>query len=344
MSSLNAEALQLVPMSLVIELSAVDEGRGQERYYATRAPKRLEELRRSAKIESSIASNAIEGVVVPRQEAEAVLGGTQEPDPERRGALELAGYQAALDDLYESPVEELTVPRLLGWHRALFAHDGPDIAGRLKVHENRVTDRLADGQIVDRFQTVSAAETSYALDHLCGEFERLAAGGGHHPVVLVAAAVLDLLIIHPFEDGNGRVARILTTALTERFGYRVGRYQSLERVVSRRQSEYYQALLLSTAGWHEGSNSVWPWATFLAKCLADAYRELDVAARGGGDIRNRIVEWVGSEAPARFAMSVARERFPDASADSIRSALNDLRAQGLLRLEGVGRGARWVKA
>lgn len=330
-----------VPANVVQAIGVVDRGRGREEFLRFRAPGRLEELARRARTESVIGSSAIEGIVVPRRRAETVLDGSVAPVSDDE--LELAGYQRALDDTYQHPLSALTVPRILGWNRAVLQATKPDAAGHLKRFENSVVDKFPDGNEVARFETVSVARTPTVLRELVERYEEGRSNGLDHPLFLIAAVVLDFLVIHPFEDGNGRVARLLTNALLEREGYGVGRYRSIEALVADRDDEYLAALQASTLGWHDEAHLIWPWTGFLLDILAEAYGGLEIMSvqQTSVDRLRRVGAWLDLEAPVSFSMAEARRALPGVAPAVIREVLNTRRREGAMSLTGHGRGAKW---
>ena len=330
-----------VPASLVRALADVDAGRGREEFLRARAPERLAELARRARTESIIGSSAIEGIVVPRGRAETVLDGAAAPRTDDE--LALAGYQRALDDVYQHPVTTLTLPRLFGWHRAVLLGTRPDIAGQLKRFDNKVVDQGPDGTLVERFPTVSAADTPTMLRELVERYEESRRNGLDHPLFLVAAVVLDFLVIHPFADGNGRVARLLTNALAEREGYSVGRYRSIEALVAGREADYLDALAASTRGWHDDQHTVWPWTEFLVSIFVQAYAELEESSKKLDPKQRRaeVAGWLDDRAPVEFSMAEAQRALPGIRPEVIREVLNQRRKTGSVVLLGRGRGARW---
>jgi len=333
--------LDPVPASVVTSLAAVDVGRGREELYAIRSPAVLEQLASHARIRSIIASSEIEGVTVPKRRAEQVLAGTVEPVG--RDEHELAGYRAALDDVFAYPDLDVSVPRLLTWHRLLLAHAGPSVAGQLKRSDNDVVDVRPDGSRVSRFQTVPAAFTETMLTELVERHRTALLSSVDHPVILAAAFVLDLLVVHPFEDGNGRVARICTNALLLSAGYEVCRYVSLEQLVADNRGGYYEALRAATAGWHDSTHSLWPWVDYLTTVLREAYRRLDreASAWTSDDVRGLVEGWLATRAPTTFSFAEARHALPAVSPHVIRSVLGQWRVDGRIALGGAGRGARW---
>jgi Fic family protein len=185
--------------------------------------------------------------------------------------------------------------------------------GAFKAEDNLVVDRSPDGSTTVRFKPVSAARTPFAVDDLNGRYEQAVTTGEHHPVLLIGLFILDLLVIHPFEDGNGRVARLLTNAMLTERGYTVGRYVSLEQAVADSADTYYQALLDSTHGWQDGAADPWPWLGYLASVIAGAYTVFAnraAAAKTPGTKQHRIREHILRHAPARFRLADIRAAVP----------------------------------
>lgn len=337
--------LGAVPFGVVTDLRVIDTGRGSEALYRDKLPELLTSLADRARVASIEASSAIEGVVVEdRARAEEIVAG-------RAGALrdrseqELAGYRAALDYLYTDDWRPLNVGLVLHLHRLLFQYTQTP-GGQLKQVENVVVDRMPDGTRVKRFTPVSAARTPDHLVALIDRFGQAQSEARHHPVLLVGLFVLDLLTIHPFVDGNGRIARALTNALLQDAGYSVTRYVSLETSVARSADAYYAALQESTEGWHGANHDPWPWLRYFVGTVARSYDDftsLTAAARTGGSKQDRVREYVLHHAPRTFQISDIRMALPGVSDPTIRLVLTQLKDDGVVEADSVGRGARWVR-
>ena len=332
-----------VPFDLVHDLRVIDTGRGSEALYRDKLPALLTSLAQRARVASIEASSAIEGVVVEsRERADVILSG--KPVTLRdRSEREFAGYRAALDYLYQEDWRPLNTGLVLHLHRLLFSFtDVP--GGGFKTSENIVVDRLPDGTQVKRFTPVSAAETPVFVDELVRRYSVAIREDRHHPVLLVGLFVLDLLTIHPFLDGNGRIARALTNVLLEDSGYEVTRYVSLESSIADSADEYYDALLGSTTGWHEGTQDPWPWLRYFVGVVRGTYEEFQRvtdAARIAGSKKERVQLYVRDHAPASFRMADIRASLPGVSDATIRNALDALRAAGVVEVDGTGRNATW---
>ncbi len=201
--------------------------------------------------------------------------------------------------------------------------------------------------LVRRFKPVSAASTPFAIDDLIDRYKHAVAAGEHHPVLLSGLFILDLLVVHPFEDGNGRVARLLTGAMLSEHGYTVGRYVSLEQAIAESADAYYQALLDSTHGWHEDTSDPWAWLGYFTSVIAGAYAvfaDRATAAQTPGTKQQRVREHILRHAPATFRLADIRTAVPGVSDQTIRLVLEQLRSEGTVRADGTGRSATWTRA
>ncbi|RZU72582.1 Fic family protein [Micromonospora kangleipakensis] len=332
-----------VPGPVVTALGTVDVGRGSEALYRDQLPGLLSQLANRARVASITASSAIEGVVVPdHARADKILSG-KVTHLRTRSEQELAGYRDAQDHLFQGSWRPLNSGLLLHLHKMLFAHTAAS-GGRFKTEDNLVVDRSASGEVTVRFRPVRASDTPFYVSELIDRYLVEVSGQRHHPVLLVGLFALDLLVVHPFEDGNGRVTRALTNALLMETGYTVSRYVSLEQRIAETADEYYQALLDSTHGWHEDRADPWPWLSYFVNILATAYRTFAQRAasdRADGSKQDRVRDYVVNHAPAVFRMSDIRTALPGVSDPTIRVVLDRLRRDGTISSEGLGRAAAW---
>lgn len=337
--------LDPVPGVIVAAMRRIDLTAGAEARYVDQVPQLLDALGEQARIESITASSAIEGVVVPTARV-TMLASVHAARFRNRSEAEFAGYRAALDYLNQPDPGELSVGLILHMHRLLYSFtDGG--GGQFKLEDNLVTDRHPDGSTTTRFRPVSARETPFYMQELVGRTRNAFARGEHHPLLVTAAFSLDMLCIHPFGDGNGRVARLVTTYLLQEAGYGVGRYVSLEQLIYETKDEYYGALGESTVGWSDdGTHSVWPWADYLLGRLAGAYERFAARMAAGvsaGTKQDRIRDFVLLNAPTTFAIGDIRRAVPGVSDNTIRLVLTELKAAGRITNDGTGRSARWSR-
>jgi Fic family protein len=330
------------PRELGAVLARIDTGRGRERLFEDQLPELLVRLSEHARIASITASNAIEGVVVGSERAERIAEGSDRY--RNRNEREFAGYRDAIDALMRlREYEPLSVPLVLYLHRLLFAHtDGG--GGHLKRDRNLIVS-YESGRREVIFTPPAPEENEFLLSELLARYNALKLDGSTHPLVLIGALVLDLLAIHPVADGNGRLARLITTHELLSQGYGVARYVSLEQRIYESKNAYYASLYASQRRWHEGRHDIWPWVTYLARILADAYddfeRRVAGSAQTGGSKQQRVRDYILSQAPAEFRRRDIERAFPGVSAATIRLVLNELRDRDLIRSHGAGPGARW---
>jgi Fic family protein len=334
-----------VPAHVVTRLSAIDFGRGSETLYRDQMPGLLTELADRARVQSITASSAIEGVVVADADRAERIINRRTSTLRNRSEQELAGYRDAQDYLFQQDWRPLNAGLILHLHRLLFAHTAMP-GGTFKTEDNLVVDRSPDGSTTVRFTPVPAARTPFAVDDLIDRYQHAVGTGEHHPVLLTGLFILDLLVIHPFEDGNGRVARLLTNAMLIEHGYTAGRYVSLEQSVAESADAYYQALLESTHGWHEDTADPWPWLGYFTSVIAGAYAvfaDRAAAAKTPGTKQQRIREHILRHAPATFRLADIRAAVPGVSDQTIRLVLEQLKNEGKVRADGTGRAATWTR-
>jgi len=343
----NPSRLDPVPGDLVAALRRVDRAAGAESSYADQLPQLLDALRVQARVESITASSAIEGVVVDGSRV-ARLVSDDAGRFRNRNEAEFAGYRAALDYLNAEDPGALNVGLILHLHRLLFSFTQAG-GGEFKTADNLVVDRDADGTRTVRFKPVSAHETPFAIEELVARRRAATDSRDHHPLIVTAAFALDLLCIHPFTDGNGRVARLLTSYLLQRSGYGVGRYVSLEQLIYETKDDYYAALAASTHGWFDDAphHNLWIWARYLVEQLVHAYGQFEsriAASTAGGTKSERVRNHVLRQASPTFAIADIRRALPGVSDHTIRLVLAALRDEGRIASDGVGRGATWHRS
>lgn len=341
----NYRLLEPVDISVANLMAALGRYQGRQELYRHQAPQVLDVLRRTAIIESTEASNRIEGIVVPPHRLEALM--SQEA-PQTRSESEIAGYRDVLARVHTGQTGlPLTPESIRALHAELYAFL-PGEGGSWKDRDNVIRQRLPDGRDVVRFVPLPADETPAAMAELCANLTEMWAGKAVDRLLLANAFILDFLCIHPFHDGNGRVARLLTLALLYAAGYEVGRYISLERIIEQTKETYYEALWLSSQRWETGQHALTPWYQYSLSVLIYAYREFEArvgelaAAPGAKQEAVRVV--IDAFAPGHtFTVAELERLCPAVSHATIRRALDELRAAGLINCLGRGRYAQWQK-
>ncbi len=323
-------------------LARIDTGRGQERLSMDQRPQLLRRLSENARIASITASNAIEGVVVEGVRAEKIVEGA--PRFRNRSEKEFAGYRDAIDALMRlERYEPLSVPLLLHLHRQLFYYTDAR-AGYLKTDENLIVSYESGTREVV-FTPPVPERTEFFVTKLFARYNELKAEGQIHPLALVGALVLDLLAIHPVADGNGRLARLITTYELLSQGYGVSRYVSIEQRIFESKNTYYDRLYKSQRNWHEARHDIWPWISYLAQILAGAYDDFQArvvaAAESEGSKQERVRRYMLEEAPLEFRRRDIEGALPEVSSATVRLVLNALRDEGEIAPLGGGPSARW---
>jgi Fic family protein len=324
-------------------LRVLGQFRGRQDLFARQAPEALEVLKAAAVIESAESSNRIEGVTAPRERIEALM--LKPTAPRDRSEEEIAGYRDALNLIHESaPEMAFSTNVVLQLHGMLYRYQA-GVGGRWKMAPNEIIERNPDGTVRRvRFRPVSPVATPVAMEQLQAGYAR-ALDAQREPLLLIPLAILDFLCIHPFADGNGRMARLLTLQLLYHAGYEVGRYISLERVVEESKETYYEALEASSQAWHEGTHDVMPWTGYLWGVLIRAYREFEERVgtiREGRGSKTELIEQAVARRTRPFGIAEIEAECPGVSREMVRHVLQRLRDEGKLTVQGTGRGARWV--
>jgi Fic family protein len=330
---------------LVTTIRALGEHKGKEQLFTRQSPQVLDILRRAAVIESTRSSNRIEGIVASDERVEALVEGASAP--RNRSEQEIAGYRDVLATIHASHDAMPFTPNVvLQLHRDLYRFATKE-GGRFKPVDNQITETRPDGAQVVRFRPVPAADTPRAMDELHLRFRLRHEEGVIEPLLLIASYVLDFLCIHPFLDGNGRMARLLTLLLLYKEGYGVGRYISLERIVESQRDGYYDTLFESSQGWHQGRHTLLPWwEYFLGVVLLTAYRELEGRTgriTSGHGAKSDLVERTVEHLPYRFRLADVLRACPGVSRPTINRVLQRLRQEGRIELVKSGRAAAWEK-
>jgi Fic family protein len=304
----------------------------------------LKSLREMALIESAESSNRIEGVTVERNRLRPlVIGNTR---PRDRSEEEIVGYRLALNwihtNYHKIPVTPETCLRL----HALAQGGTSGDAGHWKTTQNDIIEIFPDGRREVRFRPLTPDLVPEAMEELCLSYRHAIDQLKVTPLLTSACFVLDFLCIHPFRDGNGRISRLLTLLLCYQHGHEVGRYISFERIVEQTKEDYYEALKISSTGWHEGKHDFLPWFTYLLSVWRMACRELEAHAerqRPKRGSKTDLVEYALENMIGPFGISDVEQLCPSVSRDTIRLVMNRWREQNKLEMLGKGRDAKWQR-
>ena len=325
-------------------ISAIYKCAGKQEIYLKQRPKELEKLVEIAKIQSTEASNEIEGIVTTNTRIRQLVA--EKTTPRNRDEEEIAGYRDVLNIIHESfDAIPITQNYILQLHRILCSHMNNPVAGKTKTVQNYISATYPDGHTEILFTPLDPFETPEALDRICEEYNRVIGNNEVEPLIAIPVFIHDFLCIHPFNDGNGRMSRLLTTLLLYRSGFYVGKYISLEAKIAKNKDLYYAALGRSQDGWHEGEEDVVPFIKYILGTILAAYRDFED--------RFEIVE---KKLPAvemvrkatknkigKFTKQDIRELCPSLSVSSIEGALRKLVGDGDLTREGTGKSTYYLR-
>lgn len=341
----SAPDFRSVPLATTWALAELGQALGRQELFTRQSPQKLKKLREHAIVESAVSSNRIEGVTIDPARAGTLVFGT--PLLRDRDEEEVRGYRDALTLVHdrgrELPLTETTVRDL---HRTIRGRMWD--AGRYKETAEPIVEHLPAGGTRVRFMPVAAgAATEAAMAELVERCAATARDRVVPPLVAVGAFGLDFLCVHPFRDGNGRVARLLMLLLCYHAGAEVGRYVSLERLIEQSKDRYYETLEQCSHGWHEGRHNPWPFINYVLWVLGTAYREFEErvgqvkAPRGE---KSQVVVDAVARLPGDFSIAQLQQQCPGVSVDLIRKLLHHLRREGRVRCLGRGPNAMWRKA
>lgn len=338
------EYAKLLTPDVVSLLAAIHEYKGKEDATAERKRDTLNQLVDLAKIQSTEASNRIEGIITTADRLKKIV--RDKTMPKTRSEKEIAGYRDVLATVHES--HDYIPPRpsmILQLHRDLYKFTGKSIGGSYKNSDNVIAEELPDGTKRVRFRPIPAWETPEAMDRLCSSFEEAVNGAEMDPLLLIPMFVLDFLCIHPFNDGNGRMSRLLTLLLLYRAGYTVGKYISIEKIISDSKETYYEALQDSSFDWHEGKNDYAHFVRYMLGVVVAAYRKFESRAALIVDSDYSKPDRVREVIKGRIGpitKSEIMEECPDISQITVQRALGDLLKRGLIVKLGGGRYTKYI--
>ena len=319
-------------------IAAIYKEAGKQELYLKQRPEELEKLVEIAKVQSTEASNAIEGIVTTNTRIRQLV--EEKTTPRNRDEQEIAGYRDVLSLIHESfDVIPITQNYILQLHKILYSHMNNPMAGKTKNVQNFISATHPDGHTEILFTPLPPYETPEALDKICAEYNRVIGNTEIEPLIVILVFIHDFLCIHPFNDGNGRMSRLLTTLLLYRSGFYVGKYISLEAKIAKNKDLYYDVLGQTQIGRYEGREDAVPFIKYLLGTILAAYKDfedrfalVETKLSALETVRRATLNKVG-----RFTKQDIRELCPSLSVSSIEGALRKLVASGELKREGSGK-------
>ena len=317
---------------------------GKQELYLKQRPEELSKLIEIAKIQSTEASNEIEGIVITSVRLKKLV--EEKTTPKNRNEQEIAGYRDVLNIIHES-FDAIPISKnyILQMHKIMFSHMNNPMAGQTKNVQNYISATYPDGHTEILFTPLSPFETPEALDKICSEYNKVIGNFELEPLIAIPIFIHDFLCIHPFNDGHGRMSRLLTTLLLYRNGFYVGRYISLEAIIAKNKQAYYDVLGKSGENWHEENENVLPFIKYILGTILAAYKAFEDRFSIVEEklpavelVRKSTLQKLG-----RFTKQDIIELCPSLSVSSIEGALRKLITEGEIKREGVGRSTKYIR-
>ena len=336
---------QLLTPEIVQMIASIHEHKGRQELFLEANIDELKTLLEVALIQSTGASNRIEGIYTSDKRLEELV--SQKAEPRNRSEQEIAGYREVLATIHES--YEYIVPRpnmILQLHRDLYSYSQSSKGGNYKNSDNVIAETDAEGHQKARFIPVPAFQTAEAVEELCNQFLEAWESERIDRLLLIPMFVLDFLCIHPFNDGNGRMSRLLTLLLFYKAGYIVGKYVSMEMLIEKTKETYYEALQDSSTDWHENENSYEPFAKYYLGIILKAYNEFEGRVE---HLKNRNlskpdrIKLIIEQKVGKITKKEIMELCPDISKVTVERTLTDLVKSGYIAKVGAGPSTAYVR-
>lgn len=328
-------------------IAKIHECKGRQELYVRQKPEELERLVEIARIQSTESSNKIEGIVTTATRMKQLFA--EKTTPRNRDEGEIMGYRNVLNTIHEHHDDIPVKPNyILQLHRDMMQYAGVSYGGHFKNVQNYINETRPDGTQVTRFTPLAPYETEAAVTAICESYQRTIAQEKVDPLLLIPVFICDFLCIHPFNDGNGRMSRLLTLLLLYRNGYEVGKYISIEKQIENTKDTYYEVLQQIDQGWYEETNDPTPFIRYMLKVILASYMEFEervglVNAAGTRSSAYDIVKKCVSEKIGRFTSAEVIAACPSVAKSTILRELKVLTEQGVIRKIGVGRSTCYLR-
>ncbi|MCR5623313.1 MAG: Fic family protein [Treponema sp.] len=325
-------------------IAKIHEFKGRQELYVHQKKDKLEKLVEIAKVQSTESSNKIEGIVTTENRIKQLVA--DKTAPRNRDEKEIMGYRDVLNVIHENfEYIPLTPNYILQLHKRLYLYAEPDSGGKFKNVQNYIVAGHPDGTFRTLFTPLSPFETPDAVQELCGTFNRAMDLGEIDPLLLIPNFIKDFLCIHPFNDGNGRMSRLLTTLLLYRSGFVVCKYISLEKKIERTKDSYYAVLEASSENWLEGRNDNTPFVKYLLGIFLSAYRDFEERLNlidGKPSALDAVAHAISGRI-GKFTKSDIQEECPSLARQTVEKALKELCDSGKIEKKGSGKATFYVR-
>ena len=326
-------------------VAQIHEYKGRQELYLKQKPAELDRLIEIAKVQSTEASNEIEGIRTTNTRLLQLV--KDKTTPRNRDEEEIMGYRDVLNTIHENfEYIPITSNYILQLHRELYKYSHKSIGGTFKNSQNYISATDANGNEFVLFTPLPPYETPVAIETICDSYNRIIASQDIDALLLIPVFIHDFLCIHPFNDGNGRMSRLLTTLLLYRSGYVIGRYISLESKIAKNKNIYYDAMERCQKGWYENNEDPAPFIKYLLQTILAAYRDFEERVALVDEklpaiemVRRAVYNKIG-----KFTKSEVMELCPTISKASVENSIKQLVEQGLLLKHGSGRSTFYTRS
>ncbi len=319
-------------------IGLIHELKGRQNLFLKQRKDDLDRLIEISKIQSTEASNEIEGIITTSQRLKELMA--NKTTPRNRNEKEIQGYRYALNMVHESfEYIPLRPNAILQLHKEMYQFLDVRFGGNFKNTPNQIDTIYPDGKKALLFKPLEPYETPGAIEAICEEYDKAINKYNVDPLIAIPVFIHDFLCIHPFNDGNGRISRLLTTLLLYRSDYLIGKYISLEKKIQITKSNYYYALQQSSAGWMESTHDDTPFIKYLLGTILAAYRDfeerIDIVDHKMSALE--MVEKAVKSKLGKFTKSDIMELCPEIGRGSVEQSLKRLCEQNVIKKEGSGR-------
>lgn len=333
------ESKSLMNNNIVNLLSSIHEYKGKQELYIEAKRDILSSLLSIAKIQSTSSSNKIEGIYTTDQRMSEIIN--KKSEPKNRNEEEIAGYRDVLNTIHENhDYIDINSNVFLQLHRDLYKYSGKSYGGKFKNSQNYIEETLEDGTKRIRFTPLSSVETPIAIEELCNGYNDIISKGEIDPLLVIPIFILDFVSIHPFNDGNGRMSRLLTLLLLYKAGYIVGKYISLEKIIEETKETYYDSLEKSSINWHNNKNDYSYFVEYYLGVILSAYKDFSSRVEYITNKKMTAIERISiifMESVSPINKSYLIERCPDISETTIERVLSTLLHEGKIDKISGGR-------
>ena len=329
---------------ILLKVANIYEAKGKQMFYLSQKPDDLNRLVEIAKIQSTEASNAIEGIRTTDLRLKQLVN--EKTAPKNRSEKEIAGYRDALANIHNNfEYIPLTPNYILQLHSILYSYnDELNYGGKFKNVQNYISalDEKGDSYIL--FVPLSPFETPIAIQKICDEYNNAIERKDVDPLILISIFIRDFLCIHPFNDGNGRMSRLLTTLLLYKAGFYVGKYISLEAKISKLKDLYYDALFFSQQGWHDGKDDPTAFINYLLSIIEMAYDDFEKRVKliSKKFSAYELVNSAIGQKIGKITKSDIADLCPSLSISAIEKAIAKMVEEGKLKKQGSGKTTYYI--